>query len=99
LDDLSAFLIGDPELLPTVTAAATADGLDVSADDDPAIDVSGLALNDPVSALVIFIDSGSAATSTLVCHVDVRADTTAVSFESDGDPEPVSWPAGPFLRL
>lgn len=99
LDDLTAFLLGDPVELPTVTAAATVDGLDVSTDDDPVLEVTGLTLGDDVGALVIFIDTGSAATSTLVAFVDQRSDTTPVAFESDGDPVDLDWPAGPFMRL
>lgn len=100
LDDLSAFLIGDAEVLPTVVATMTLEGLSVAADDDPPIDVSGLALNDQVSALIVFIDSGSPSTSTLVCHIDTRVDTTSAAFESDGSDEPVEWPPdGVFLRL
>lgn len=100
LDDLSIYVIGDPETLPTVTGTAALDGFYIAGDTDPAIDVSGLALNDLVSALVVFIDTGSAATSTLVCHIDTRVDTTSAAFESDGSDEPVSFPpSGVFLRL
>lgn len=91
--------LGDELSLPTPTVTRDATGVNISCDDSPALSLTGLSSLDDVEALVIYVDTGSAATSTLVAFLDRRSDTSPVTFTGTGDAVAVSFPSGYFVRL
>lgn len=100
LADLGAVLVGTPVVLPSVTTTIETDGsVSVSCDDVPPLSLTGITSLDTVHALITYIDTGSSATSNLISHMDKRGDTSPVLFTGTGDPVPLDWPAGPFLKL
>lgn len=53
--------------------------------------ISGVSALDTVRALVIYRDTGTASTSTLVAWIDETADSTPLERPSDGSPIPIVW--------
>ena len=56
--------------------------------------VSGVTSGNTITAFIIYIDTGSAATSPLLVFEDRRADTTPVNFAGNNLDINVSWPLG-----
>jgi hypothetical protein len=54
---------------------------------------------DIVEALVVYIDTGSAATSRIVGFVDRKADTTGMFVETNGGDITIHWPQGIVAKL
>lgn len=100
VSDLGAVLLGTPVLLPSVTSSIQADGsVNISCDDSPPLSLTGITSSNTVKALVIYIDTGSTSTSKLISHIDKRGDTSPVLFTGTGDPVPITFPQGYFLKL
>lgn len=100
LVDIGAVTLGTPVALPSVSLAIADDfTINVSCDDSPPLLLSGVTSLDTVRALVVYIDSGSSATSNLVCWIDHRGDTSPVRFTGTGDDVPITFPNGYFFKL
>jgi len=61
--------------------------------------IAGVSSPDVVTAYVIYIDTGSAATSRLVVYLDTAADTTLISVTGNGADISVSWPLGAIASI
>lgn len=100
ISDLGAVLLGTPVLLPSITLSIQTDGsVNASCDDSPALSLTGISSLDIVKALVVYVDTGSTSTSKLISHIDKRGDTSPVLFTGTGDPIPLTFPQGYFLKL
>lgn len=93
LDDLSggAFL-GDPEVLTGVTTTA---GSLVA---DPAT-LDNIMAAQFVQAVVVYADTGVAATSRILTFIDKNVDNTAMNKEGDGTVMTAEGPSGLIARL
>lgn len=54
---------------------------------------------DPVESYIVYKDSGSSATSPLLCYVDTRADTSALSFTPDGTDHTLRWSSAGIFAI
>jgi len=93
--------LGDPLVLPTVAlivGAAGGDEVDLDCDDS-ALLLTGIASIDTVESMVVYIDTGNPATSTLGAFLNRRADTSPVLFDGTGSDVVMSFPVGYFIRL
>ena len=57
------------------------------------------ASGDPVEAIVLYVDSGTAGTSQLICYVDTVAGPAALSVTLNGGDVNVAWSAGGIFSL
>lgn len=87
LDDLTGVLSTEPITGRTALLGGVADATD--------LEVSGVSALDTIRAFVIYRDTGTASTSTLVAWIDQTADTTPVERPSDGSPIPIVWSNSP----
>lgn len=103
LDALSVNLMGDPVELTGIAWAKDDVGVGLSTDMvnlATAGIFTSLAEDAEVGALIVFIDSGSAATSRLAAWIGVRYDTSPVAETVGPDAPPFWWPTdGVFIRF
>jgi hypothetical protein len=57
------------------------------------------ASGDPVEAIVLYVDSGTATTSPLICFIDTVAGPTPLSITLNGGDVVVQWAAGGIFSL
>lgn len=97
LNDVS--LLGAKGTIPGVTVVQTAAGVDyrtTAISEATAIVLTGVAVS-AVDTLVVFVDTGTPATSTLAYYLDRRADNGVVAFAGDGGNVRVWFPSGYFM--
>lgn len=100
LVDLGSVLLGTPVTLTTIAVDIASDGgVEVTTDDSPPLSLTGITSSDTPKALVVYIDTGSSATSNLVAWFDHRADTSPVLFTGNGDAIPLTFPMGFVIKL
>jgi len=92
--DTHEFLSDVPAAARVATSAALtlidpADGV-LDADDITITSVTG----DPIEALIIYKDTGTASTSPLVIFIDHDASNNALTFTPNGGSCQITWPSG-----
>ncbi len=97
-DDVDSAALGDPVVLSTIAIAVGTATVDVTCDDS-ALALTGLTSGMDVNAVVVFLDSGSPATSTLVAYLDRRADSSPVAFSGVTGSIPFTVPFGYVVRI
>ena len=90
-DEFAADLTGVLATAPLTGCTVLADGV-ADADD---VSVSGVSLGETVERIVIYKDTGSAATSPLIWYADENDDTTTISRAGDGSAITLVWSAAP----
>lgn len=90
VDDLTGRLATSP-----VLTGVSVSGRDLTVDSTT---FSAVGPGDDVEAVVMFVDSGSDATSQLVAFIARRADTVPLVVVTDGGPITIDWP-GVAVRI
>lgn len=66
----------------------------------PLTTMTAVAVNaDDVAAMIMYVDTGSEATSNLVAYWTNQTDTTLISFATDNGNVSVTFPSGRLLRI
>lgn len=92
-------VVGSDDTIPGVATTATATGVtfDTTAiDEATCLELTGIG-TDSYDAFVIYVDTGSAATSRLAAYVDRRAGNSPVAATNDGGNVKVWFPSGYFM--
>lgn len=90
-DDVSASTVGTPQ---TITSKTVTDGLFKSTDTNTFTAVAG---GSTVTALIIYIDTGSAATSRLAAFIDTSV--TGFPLTTNGGDVTITWNASGIFQL
>lgn len=84
--------LGDPEILTGVTFTAGS----IVADPAPLANIMAAQF---VAGVIVYADTGSPATSSILAFIDKNADNTTMNKEGDGSPMTAEGPGGLIARI
>lgn len=90
-DDLAGVVVTSSALAGKTSTTGTADANDVT--------YTAVAAGSTITGLVVWKDTGVAATSPLIAWYDTKADTTAISVATNGGDITVAWSASGLFTL